>query len=88
MQSLATPGFKMQWVSVDATFSPDGQLAYVRGSNEVTLPGADGKLTTEYGRGITIWRRDRHSDWRCVVDIWNAPPAEQAQPAPATGAPR
>jgi ketosteroid isomerase-like protein len=73
-QSLKIPGFKIHWVSEKISFSPDGQLAYMRGTNETTLTGPDGKLMTVRGRGITVWRRDPDGQWRCIIDIWNEPP--------------
>jgi len=72
--SLQIPGFKIHWVSEGPIFSPDGKLAYMRGRNTMTVPGANGALVTLVGRGITIWRLEPDGQWRCVVDIWNDPP--------------
>jgi ketosteroid isomerase-like protein len=72
--SLQIPGFKIHWVSEGPTFSPDGKLAYMRGRNTMTVPGANGALVTLVGRGVTIWRLEPDGQWRCVVDIWNDPP--------------
>jgi ketosteroid isomerase-like protein len=72
--SLQIPGFKIHWVSEGPIFSPDGKLAYMRGRNMMTVPGANGALVTLVGRGITIWRLEPDGQWRCVVDIWNDPP--------------
>lgn len=74
VESLKIPGFKIHWVSQHVSFSPDGQLAYMRGTNETTVPGPDGKLMTLHGRGVTVWRREPDGQWRCAVDIWNDPP--------------
>lgn len=68
------PGFHIRWASEKVSFSPDGQLAYMRGTNETSFNGPDGKPTTVLGRGVTVWRRERDGQWRCVVDIWNEPP--------------
>jgi ketosteroid isomerase-like protein len=74
--SIATPGFSIHWVSEKPQFSPDGKLAYMRGTDELTVPGADGKPLTLQLRGISIWRLDPDGQWRCVVDISNEiPPA-------------
>ncbi len=77
--SLKTPGFKIQWVSQKPVFSPDGQLAYMRGTDELAVPGPSGTTTTLHLRGISVWRRDAAGQWLCVVDIANeepsAPPA-------------
>lgn len=73
--SLKIPGFQIRWKSDKVTFSPDGKLAYMRGTNEMTVPGPDGAPVTVHGRGVTVWRQDFDGQWRCVVDIWNAPPS-------------
>jgi ketosteroid isomerase-like protein len=73
--SLKIPGFKIHWSSEKVTFSPDGKIAYMRSTNETTVPGPDGKLMTLPGRGITVWRLEPDGQWRCVIDIWNDPPA-------------
>jgi len=76
--SLKIPGFKIHWVSEHVSFSPDGQLAYMRGTNQTTVPGPNGKLMTLPGRGVTVWRREPDGQWRCAVDIWNDPPPSPA----------
>jgi len=81
--SLAIPGFRIHWVSDRVSFSPDGRMAYLRGTNEMTVPGPTGALMTAPGRGITVWRRDSDGQWRCVVDIWNDPPAPTPPAKPA-----
>ena len=73
--SLAIPGFRVHWVSDKVSFSPDGRLAYMRSVNEMTLPGPAGTPVTLTGRAITVWRKEADGQWRCVVDIWNDPPA-------------
>jgi ketosteroid isomerase-like protein len=72
--SLKIPGFQIHWKSEKVVFSPDGKLAYMRGTNEMIVPGPDGVPRTLPGRGVTVWRQDADGQWRCVVDIWNAPP--------------
>jgi ketosteroid isomerase-like protein len=72
--SLQIPGFKIHWRSEGVTFSPDGKLAYLRATNEITVPGPNGAPVTSPGRGITIWRLEGDGQWRCVVDIWNDAP--------------
>lgn len=79
IESLKTPGFKIHWVSKSVSFSPDGNLAFMRGDNEVTVRGSDGAPITIPSRGITVWRREQDGRWRCVVDIWNDPPKAVAQ---------
>jgi ketosteroid isomerase-like protein len=77
--ALAVPGFQITWISTDASLSPDGKLAYLVGTNAVTLPGPDGKLVTTKGRGLTVWRQEADGEWRCAVDIWNEEPTTGAR---------
>ena len=72
--SLNTPGFKIHWVSEKPVFSPDGKLAYMRGTDELTVPGPNGTTMTLHLRGISLWRLDADGQWRCVVDISNEEP--------------
>ena len=78
--SFQTPGFNIHWKSEKPVFSPDRKLAYMRGTNTITVPGPNGTLLTLPGRGITVWRLDPDGQWRCVVDIWNDAPPVQAAP--------
>src|SRR6059036_1731189 len=67
--SLNTPGFKIHWVSQKPVFSPHGKFAYMRGTDEHTLPGPNGTPIPLHLRGISLWRFDPDGQWRCVVDI-------------------
>ena len=74
LESYKIPGFKIHWTSDKPTLSPDGKMAFMRSTNEVTVPGPKGEPMTIAGRGITVWRVDTDGQWRCVVDIWNNEP--------------
>jgi ketosteroid isomerase-like protein len=69
-----TPGFKIHWVSKDPTFSPDGKLAYMFGTDEATVPGPNGVQVTLHSRGISVWRLESDGQWRCVADVSNEEP--------------
>ena len=72
--SMKIPGFRITWTSTDVTFSPDRNLAYMFGMNMVEMNGPDGTPVRIAGRAVTIWRKEADGEWRCAVDIWNAPP--------------
>lgn len=76
-ESLKTPGFKIHWVSEKPTFSPDGKFAYMRGTDEMTVPGPKGAPMTLHLRGYSIWRLEPDGQWRCVVDIANEAPSQR-----------
>jgi ketosteroid isomerase-like protein len=73
---LNTPGFKIHWVSEKPVFSLDRKLAYMRGTDELTVPGPNGTTITLHLRGASIWRLDPDGRWRCVVDISNEEPPD------------
>ena len=73
--SLKTPGFKIHWVSEKPALSPDGKLAYMRGTDELTVTGPKGTPITMHLRGISVWRIDSDGQWRCAVDISNEQPS-------------
>ena len=76
--SFKIPGFKIHWVSEKPAFSTDGKVAYMRGTDELTVPGPNGTPIALHLRGISVWRIDSDGEWRCVVDISNEkPPAVQ-----------
>ena len=70
------PGFGITWKSSDIHLSPDGKLAYMYGENMMTMNDSTGKKISTPGRGYTIWRKEDDGSWKCVVDIWNNPPAQ------------
>lgn len=72
---LSAPGFKIHWVSSKATFSPDGKMAYMPATDDMTVPGPNGAPITLHLRGVAIWRVDADGQWRCVFDISNEEPA-------------
>jgi ketosteroid isomerase-like protein len=72
--SLNTPGFKIHWVSQKPVFSPDGKFAYMRATDELTLPGPNGTSMALNLRGLSIWRLDPDGQWYCVIDIANEEP--------------
>lgn len=72
--SLAIPGFRIQWSPSAAALSADGTMGHTTGENAVTVPGPDGRPVTIPGRYAAVWQRPPGGDWRCVIDIWNAGP--------------
>jgi ketosteroid isomerase-like protein len=79
-EAFAAPGFSISWETSDFVVSDSGDVAYGVASNVVTIQDAQGKLVTEHGRAITVWRKGPDGIWKCVVDMWNAAPAAPPPP--------
>ena len=71
--SMKIPGFRISWTTTDVTLSDDATLAYMFSRNTVQMNAPDGTPTETEGRAVTVWRRESDGEWRCAVDIWNAP---------------
>jgi uncharacterized protein (TIGR02246 family) len=71
---FAMPGFSIRWQTSAFEVSASGDMAYGLGSNVATIADPQGKVLTEHGRAVTVWRKEKDGRWRCVVDIWNAGP--------------
>jgi uncharacterized protein (TIGR02246 family) len=78
--AFRTPGFHIRWKSETPALSPDGKFAYLRGTNSITVAGAEGVAVTTSARALTVWRREADGQWRCVVDMWNDAPSAEVAP--------
>ncbi|MFI5187723.1 MAG: YybH family protein [Chitinophagales bacterium] len=74
-ESVNIPGFNITWKSSKVHLSPDGKMAYMYSENLMTMNDSTGKKISMPGRGYTVWRKESDGNWKCVVDIWNNPPA-------------
>jgi ketosteroid isomerase-like protein len=78
-RSFNNPGFKIHWVSEKPEFSPDGKVAFMRGTDDFTLPGKNGApARTLHLRGVSVWRKDAQGQWLCVMDV-----SSEGPPAPS-----
>jgi ketosteroid isomerase-like protein len=72
--SLAIPGFVIEWQADDAFVSDDCSMAYMTGTNQVSMDGEDGATQVLPGHFVTVWRRGAADEWLCVVDALIAAP--------------
>lgn len=74
----------LRWTPVSATVSTSGELAYTLGTYRLERRAGDGRVATETGEYVTVWRRDPDGRWRAVVDSGTPPRAvDEAQTTPA-----
>jgi ketosteroid isomerase-like protein len=71
---VADPSFKDQWSWSRVELSPDGRLAYLVGTTDITVNDANGHPVTNHARLLNVWRKDPDGVWRCVIDVWVDPP--------------
>ena len=82
--SLAIRGFSVTWEPELAFVSEDRTTAYLIERSRYTFPDASGSIRTQFGKTVTIWRKNSEGRWKCVVDIWNGHPTDQVLPPTPT----
>lgn len=79
-QSMKIPGFTITWEPESATISESGDVGYLVEHNRVTFTDSTGVTHTQFGKAVTIWKRNEKGEWKCVVDTWNNSPSETVLP--------
>ena len=79
--SMKIPKFTITWGPESGVISKSGDMGYLVEHNRVTFADSTGKVHTQFGKAVTIWRKDASGAWKCVVDTWNGSPAENVYPA-------
>jgi ketosteroid isomerase-like protein len=77
---LAIPAFENTSKLAQVEVSGANDLAYTRGSYETRLMGEDGKIVTEPGKWLSVWRKQPDGSWRVAIESYNTdipPPDHQ-----------
>jgi ketosteroid isomerase-like protein len=80
-QTANIPGFSITWTPEMAVVAASGDVGYMVERNRVTFKDSGGVLRTQYGKAVTVWRKDASGAWKNVVDTWNANPTEHVLPS-------
>jgi uncharacterized protein (TIGR02246 family) len=78
---LASPGMAISWQTTKVEVAKSGDLACLSGTYELTMNDASGKPTTDHGKYVEVWEKQKDGKWKCGTDIWNSD-----LPVPATTA--
>lgn len=70
-QGYETPGFGVEWETLEARVGPSGDLAYLTQRNRFTARNEEGETLRFQGRGVTVWEREDSGEWQVVLYIWN-----------------
>ena len=78
---LATPGLVISWQPTRVQVGKSGEMAWVRGTYELTMNDASGKPIDDRGKYLEVWEKQTDGNWKCAADMWNSDLAASA-PAP------
>ena len=84
-QTSAIPGFSITWEPEQASVANDADVGFLVERNRITVADASGVFRQQFGKAVTIWRKDSMGEWKCVVDTWNENPTERVLPTEDQG---
>ena len=70
-QMLALPGPGLTFTTSGVEVAHSGDLAWEYGAYEFSTADANGKITTEKGKYVTIWKKQPDGAWRVAADSTN-----------------
>jgi ketosteroid isomerase-like protein len=69
---FADPSFSISWKTLHAGVAKSGDLGFTTGTYEDSYKGPDGKLVTEKGKYVCIWKKQADGSWKAIHDTWNS----------------
>ena len=68
----------LTWKPVYADMAASGDLGYTYGTFEFRSRDKDGKPTVEYGKYVSIWKKQKDASWKVVMDMGNSSPSPKS----------
>lgn len=62
----------LTWTPVYADMAASGDLGYTYGTYEFRSKDKDGKPTIEYGKYVSIWKKQKDGNWKVAMDMGNS----------------
>jgi ketosteroid isomerase-like protein len=66
------PAMTIHWQPVVVEAARSGDLAYSRGTYELTFNDPKGKPVADHGKYATVWRKQADGTWKVVLDMFNS----------------
>jgi ketosteroid isomerase-like protein len=64
----------LTWKPVYADMAASGDLGYTYGIFEFRSKDKEGNPSVEYGKYVSIWKKQKNGSWRVVMDMGNSSP--------------
>jgi ketosteroid isomerase-like protein len=60
------------WQPAKVEVARSGDLAYARGTYDLTFKDAKGNPVKDHGKYLEVWKKQPDGGWKCIVDTWNS----------------
>jgi len=67
-------GTSLTWTPVHADMAGTGDLGYTYGNYVFKSKDKAGKVIANYGKYVSIWKKQKDGTWKVVVDMGNSSP--------------
>ena len=67
-------GTSLTWTPVHADMAGTGDLGYTYGNYVFKSKDKAGKVVANYGKYVSIWKKQKDGTWKVVVDMGNSSP--------------
>ena len=81
--AFAIPDYKLRWHANKVGVAHSGELGYTSGTYDFGLKDASGKIISDKGKFLTIWKKEADGSWKVLFDMFNSdlPPSGGMPPA-------
>ena len=69
---FSTPEFTLEWRPVKADMAASADLGYTIGTSESRYRDKNGKIVTQPGKYLTVWKKQADGSWKVAADLGNA----------------
>jgi ketosteroid isomerase-like protein len=81
--AFATPDYTLSWHANKVGVARSGELGYTSGTYDFSMKDASGKIISDKGKYLTVWKKGADGTWKVLLDTYNSdlPPNPTAPPA-------
>ena len=69
---FALPSLTIEWHPTKVDVARSGELGYSTGAYQMSFKDTGGKVVTDRGKYVTVWKKQTDGSWRVALDIFNS----------------
>ncbi len=68
---FALPALKISWHPDRVDVARSGEMGYTSGAYEMSFNDPSGKMISDKGKYVTVWKKQADGSWKVMLDIFN-----------------